>query len=388
MGKRLKPHELLRQARRYAPSGCIPVMLDSLPEVTSIDKPFLSLPLGQVKSTKGDFIVDDESVGLIMAQFNEMGHDLLIDYEHQTFKGGEAPAAGWGKLLAKADGIYVDPEWTERAKTYILNKEYRYHSPAILVRMSDRKAVALFAEALTNLPAVKDANPILNSLEQILNAERTMDELIERLIYFLNLPLTSTRADVVTELEKLLVQLREADGEEQANSALIQLAEATIAHAKALDEAQAGQEGTVALSEIATLVGLDKGADFATVKGNLMALKNPTGVVLREEFDALQAKLKGKDAQEMVALALKQGKVSPAMQEWALKEATDDPEAFKVFLSVQPEVVPLSDRPGYTPPADQRGTIPSDTQLQINSMLGIDDETFKQYGPKAETGEA
>ena len=384
MKKRFQPRELLR----LAPPGCFPVMLDSLPEIPSVDKPFLSLPLGLVKSTRGDFVVDDESISLIMAQFNEMGHDLLIDYEHQTFKEGEAPAAGWGKLLAQADGLYVDPVWTERAKAYLLSREYRYHSPVIIVRPSDRKAVALIAEALTNRPAMHDAKPILNSLEQILNTERTMDELIERLIYFLNLPLTSTRADVVTELEKLLVQLRETDGEEQANSDLIKLAEAIIAHGKALDEAQAGQEGTVALSEIATLVGLDKGADFATVKGNLMALKNPTGVVKREEFETLQNQLKAKDAQELVALALEKGKVSPGMQEWALKNATEDPEAFKVFLSVQPEVVPLSDRPGYNPPVDQRGTIPSETQLQINSMLGIDPETFKQYGPKAEEQEA
>ena len=59
------------------------------------------LPLGEVHSQKGDFIVDDESFDLIQRQFKERALDLVIDYEHQTLKDVQAPAAGWVKELTK-----------------------------------------------------------------------------------------------------------------------------------------------------------------------------------------------------------------------------------------------------------------------------------------------
>lgn len=53
-----------------------------------------SSPSGHVVSSKGEFDVDDESYKAMKAQIAKRGVDLVVDYEHQTLKGCEAPAAG------------------------------------------------------------------------------------------------------------------------------------------------------------------------------------------------------------------------------------------------------------------------------------------------------
>ncbi len=380
MPQRRRPTNLLKQLRRYAPAGTVPVLLDQLPPIGSIDSPFRILPFGEVHSTKGNFTVDQESARLTLAQFDEMGIDVVIDYDHQTFKGGAAPAAGWlTELSIEDDGIYGHAEWTPKGREYILNREYRYHSPVILLN-HDRRMIGLVAEALTNVPAMQNANPILNSIAQILNSETIMDELLERLVWFLNMPVTSTNVEIIAELEKLLSQLKEGDTQE--NSQAIKVVEAAIVHTKAVVEALSQQEGTVKLSEVASLIGLDQGADFSTVKGHILALKNPTGVVSREEFTAVMDQLRERDANDRVQEALSQGKITPAQEKWAKDLAMSDPKAFEVYLSQAMPVVPVKERPGYTPAAEPAGAVPDETQVQINSMLGIDAETFEKFGPR------
>ena len=63
------------------------------PEIISV------LPLGLVKSQKGDFVVDEESLEAMKAQIAKRGVDVVVDYEHQTLTGERAPAAGWVKDL-------------------------------------------------------------------------------------------------------------------------------------------------------------------------------------------------------------------------------------------------------------------------------------------------
>ena len=61
----------------------------------------LLAPWGDVESTNGSFVVDEESADLAKAAFADHATDTPIDYEHQTLGGsyaspnGQAPAAGW-----------------------------------------------------------------------------------------------------------------------------------------------------------------------------------------------------------------------------------------------------------------------------------------------------
>ena len=122
------------------------------------------LPLGMVHNQKQDFIVDDESCQMIIDNFKGRRLDLVIDYEHQTLKDVQAPAAGWIKELRKGtDAIMAKVEWTHKGKEYLQNKEYRYLSPVVMVRKVDHKAQALHSAALTNTPAIDGMFAIVNS---------------------------------------------------------------------------------------------------------------------------------------------------------------------------------------------------------------------------------
>ncbi|MEE9296417.1 MAG: phage protease [Phycisphaerae bacterium] len=144
-------------------------------------------PWGEVKSTQGSFIVDEESARLVVEAFEEHGADLPIDYEHQTLGGpyssptGQAPAAGWIKRLESepGEGIFAHVEWTAPALEQVAAKQYRYLSPVALVRKSDRKLVGLHSVALTNKPAIVGMDPIVNKDAPIGDVVRALRERLE-----------------------------------------------------------------------------------------------------------------------------------------------------------------------------------------------------------------
>lgn len=131
----------------------------------------LIAPWGVVRSTNGEFVVDEEGARLAVKAFEDHGTDLPIDYEHQTLGGsyaspnGQAPAAGWVKrIIARiGEGLFAHIEWTQSALKQLAEKEYRYLSPVALVRKSDRRLVGIHSAALTNKPAIVGMTPIINA---------------------------------------------------------------------------------------------------------------------------------------------------------------------------------------------------------------------------------
>ena len=112
--------------------------LKGAPEIVKL------LPLGHVSTKKGDFEVDEESFKAMKAQMQQHGVDIVIDYEHQTLKDIQAPAGGWIKELVLQDGaIAAKVEWTDTARQYLKNKEYRYLSPVVLVGKDNRATMLL-----------------------------------------------------------------------------------------------------------------------------------------------------------------------------------------------------------------------------------------------------
>lgn len=141
-------------------------VLSSSTELKEAPEYIRVLPNGEVSSEKGNFLVDAESFRLMKEHMQHRNIDIVIDYEHQTLKNVQAPAGGWIKdLVLKSDGVYAKVEWTERAKRYLKNGEYRYLSPVILVRGQDKRVTQLHSVALTNTPAINGMTPIINSLD-------------------------------------------------------------------------------------------------------------------------------------------------------------------------------------------------------------------------------
>lgn len=332
------------------------------PEIISV------LPLGHVKSAKGEFDVDGESFAAMKAQIAQRGVDLVVDYEHQTLTGEQAPAAGWVKELFLDDGqIKARVEWTDRAKAYLENREYRYLSPVITVRKADNKAMGLHSIALTNTPAIEHMEAIVNSLN-FEGGQNTMD--------------------FMKELAKLL-GLGEDATEEQVKEALKVCLEENKSLKESAAEAAKQQppenDKVVANKEVCELLGLKAGAATADVAAAIMALKggNIGGVNLVEQVKSLEAKLADRDAEEAVEMALKAGKITPAQREWAKGYALKNLEDFRGFVEKAPQVVPMGDVGGSEPLTLKRDEVDEATLL-VCKQLGISTEDVKQYGMKGE----
>lgn len=174
----------------------------------------LLTPWGEVESSNGSFIVDEESARLALQAFAQHGTDLPIDYEHQTLGGeyaspnGQAPAAGWVKQLVAEPGVglLVQIEWTEPARRQLAARQYRYLSPVAVIRKADRKLMAIHSAALTNKPAIVGMQPIVNRVAAELGS--SLDAL-SSLSTELNLPSEAAPDDVLLAARQQLVELKE-----------------------------------------------------------------------------------------------------------------------------------------------------------------------------------
>jgi phage I-like protein len=332
-----------------------PVVLSARVTPGEVPEYIQVLPFGEVRSEKGDFVVDEESVREILRDWEARQSEMVIDYEHQTLGGefssptGHAPAAGWVKALEDrgAKGLWARVEWTPRAAEYLRNKEYRYLSPVVLVRKSDRRAVRLHSFALTNTPAIDGMVPLVNKRD-FLKEGTGLEELLKQLRLKLSLPATATAEEIITAVDGLNARV-----------------------------ASAGQ--VVAAKEVLELLEVPENADINTVKGKILALKNPSGYVRVEEFNALKEKLQLRERDELVALAMSQGKIAPAQKEWAEQYALKDPEGFRAFLKQAPQVVPVGQDIAGGGGLNKGGAL-SEAETLVCKQLGISEETYRKYG--------
>lgn len=312
-------------------------------------------PLGEFRDTQGrPFRLAAEDVAAMMESAAQKVNNAVIDYEHQTLTGKEAPAAGWVRRLVDrgADGLWGVVEWTQRAKTYLANREYRYLSPVLLAQKKDAdgfwRPTVFHSAALTNTPQIDGMVPIVNKLE--LPNEKGEEEMLEKLIKALKLAEGATEEDVLKAVEALLAKCAEAETAALAN------------------------KGTVP-KEITEVLGLREGANVSEAKATILALKQPGNVVSMTEFQGLKKKLAEKDRDELVALAMKDGKITAAQKEWAEAYALADPEGFRVFVNKAPQVVPMDG----APKGGDRKDGADETQALVNKALGIDEETWKKH---------
>lgn len=251
------------------------------------------LPLGLVHSTKGDFLVDNESFQSIRCKFMERQLQIPIDYEHQTLKDMQAPAAGWIKdIMLKNDGIYGAVDWTDRAAEYLKNREYRYLSPVVLTQGKERRVVALHSAALTNTPAINAMTPISCSDKP-------------------------------------------SEGKDSVN--------------------QEGTEngGKDTLEALAELLQLDPSATMEDIYKAVAALLEGQEA-LKLKADACQFEVVRMKADDVVEGALKDGKVLPFQRDWAFQSAMNDLDGFTLWLKGAPQVVPMGEVCPETLPQMQR----------------------------------
>lgn len=283
----------------------------------------LILPRGMVRTEKGDFLVDDEAMSLMVKGFKERGIDMVVDYEHQTLTGLRAPAAGWIKeLIPGPDGLWARVEWTEPAARMIAAREYRYLSPVVLVRESDGRAVSVSSVALTNAPAIHGMRPMVNS-QSINNPleDKDMAQLREGLIQALGLGQDADDARIVDEVSGLVAGARAFESIREA------LAEALGIQ----EDASPDEVAALVVQAVRERPGQEAGGGGGQEKETALAAR----------VTELEAALRERDARDMVEKALKEGRLAPSLKDWGMELALKDPAAFQAFCEKQ---TPLTQR--------------------------------------------
>ncbi len=235
----------------------------------------------------GRITLTEETVREMVANFEarrDAGGDLVplvVDYQHQSLADDpeRAIAAGWVHELIDrgTGGLWAKVQWTERAALFIGNGEYRYISPEIAFDAVNKETgqpqgVTLLAVALTNRPFFEGMAPVV---------------------------LCAEAADHAVWVEP-------AAGAPETPSR----------NAAAFSE-----------NRLRTLLGLDEGADIPRALADLSAGAREAAE-LREHIVSMER-------DRSVTDAIAEGKLPPALGEWARGYAFGDPEGFRAFLAGQ-----------------------------------------------------
>lgn len=322
-------------------------------------------PRGALKGS-GPWRLDAESAQRLISSVAARINDVLVDYEHQSVlssqNGKPAPAAGW----IKPDSLVFDGEkgllatavvWTGAAKDYIANDQYRYISPVFIYDGNTGTVLDLLSVALTNTPAIDGMDAVTLAAASALLISSTqedspMDELLERLRYLLNLPLTSTATDIMAELDKLKAMIGGGD-DAVAATGLVAYLSAKDNHIAALALAQAEPDPT----QYAPIAAL---------------------TAVQEEVAALKAEKAERDIESLIGPALGDGRLLPAQEQWARDLGKSNIAALSQFLATAAPIAALSGMQtgGKAPAADQGVASLTTEELAVCKATGIDPEQF------------
>jgi phage I-like protein len=317
-------------------------------------------PWGDVKSTKGDFVVDDESATLIVAEFVKGKKPIPIDYEHTTLGGnyatpsGAAPAAGWiTGILAKAgQGIFAVVKWNDAARAMIQADEYRYLSPVLMVRKDDRKAVAVTSAALTNTPAIVDMVRV---------AAKDTDD-------------ASGSGDDKMDLKELRAALAVAGislADDADDGVVLTAAKMFV------DTAAKAKAESPPLMAIAAKLGLPSSSSLEIVQARIGDLQvNVPAAEYKTVTDRL-AKLEGiardREGQEVIAYAVETAKINPnhesSMTQYRIMAKTD-PIAFRRLVEAMPALYSVGRLMRYS-------ALDDDSSANEEKLLAKEVEVYK-----------
>lgn len=325
-----------------------PVQFADTPDAGAPPEELLLIRYGESQYTKGEtrgsFSFSEADADEILDDYAKRGKDIVFDYEHQTLKGGEAPASGWIRQLSKGEqGLMAKVEWTKKAENYLRNREYRYHSP-VLFFTKDRPS-RLHSVALTNHPAFH-GYPALVADDSNPKTETKMNEHLKAIAEVLGVTLLAL-----------------ADGKEDEKGT----AEAVLGKIKELIAAGKAQTEFLALHDC-------KSHDELTLK-----IK---GMVPAAEKQQLEEKLAGIEAEKAVAKAFSDGKLIEAQREWAVALAKKDLKAFNDYAEKAPVIAPgpaATVPTGDAPKADDKQPkVFTDEEKAIFKALSLTDEQIKK----------
>ena len=298
--------------------------------------------------------------------------DILVDYEHQSRNSQEngkpAPAAGWIKEVeARPDGLYGRVEWTATAANAIKAKEYRYISP-VYFHTKTGEVLALQTVALTNVP---NLDLIEISAHSIFSAAQTTEVSMKRLLAALGLAEGGSEDDVLVAINSLLTSstaIAVAAGlTKDAKSEAI----ATAVHTAFADRKKiaiaAGKKEDASVDDIVSVLS---SAHTATTPDPTKFVPIEQVAAMQVDLAALKEKDANKDAEAAVGDAIRDGKLAPALKDWALSMHKADPKKFEEFLGKAP-VLTAAQRAQATAPKTGAAATLDDADVAIMRQLNL-----------------
>lgn len=294
------------------------------------------LPMGRLvgRDGRGPYIVRDiqHARQIVAASHAYVGTgDIPIDYDHQlvqTAKTGiAAPAAGWiTRLHARPDGIWGDVQWTERAADHLSHREYRHVSPVVFYDPKSGAVARIHSASLTNTPNLE-----LQAVASQQDQTTMNDETAARIRALLNLDDAADDATVLQAIANLV-------------GMVVRLAGAGAPDA-----------------------GTDAAACSATTA------PHPQVAMMAQRLATSERALHSTSVDTIVGGAMRQGKVTPAMKDWAVACCNADPGNFQALMSVMPVIVaPGALLPNTPPPQDGEERITLRQQIHRNLGLPAD----------------
>lgn len=338
-----------------------------------VSRRMLLAPFGEFngRDGRGPYVLEDRSHAeqvIAATKAFKKGADFLVNYDHQSEfaavqgVGGKAPAAGWIKLdtLAVDDaGIYGEVDWTPAAEASLQAREYRYHSPHFRVDPRTRRLTRLVNAGLTNspnldLPALASQEPGITPADP---ANPTQGNDMSKPVLAAALSSTALAALQLT-----------ADAADETVLA-------------AIDTALAGKaKDQQVLASIRTKFKL---ADDAGEQAVLAAVESGAGNPDPAKYvpvDALKgvtdelAQIREEKVLHSVDQAVEQGKLAPALKDWAIDLGKKDLAALQSYLGTAPAFDGAASLKGE-PPATEKGKLNAEEQA-ICAQLGLSETDF------------
>ncbi|NXZ85141.1 phage protease [Haemophilus influenzae] len=315
------------------------------------------LPYGKFRATDGRptdveaWYVTDTNGADVVALANNQRNPLPIDYEHQIIhslkNGKEAPSAGWMEYFYfTPQGIFADVRWTDKAADYIKNGEYRYIS-AVFAYDTDGYVRKIFHAALTNTPALDGMEEAMVAASvNLLQEDNPMDKkLLAALCALFALKADASEADITEKVTALSA----AKGDSSVDVLDV--------YAKLAEKEQS-------VAALSTQVGNPDPAKFVPVE---------QVAALQADFNALKTSVEADKKAELITAALSQGKLAPALKDWAQSLSV---EALSAYLEKAPAMAALSGEPQAKGDPEQKVAALSAAESAAAKALGLSEKDY------------
>lgn len=273
----------------------------------------------QGRDGRGPYVADLKAV-VQRTWKHHKGTDIVVDYEHQTHhaakNGAPALAAGWVKdLEVRSDGVWGRVEWTAAARSRIAGREYRYTSPALTHSQSKPHQVGI----ILNVGLVNQPNLELVALNSATLPGAPAMSLKDKIAAALDLDMDAADDEVVSTL-----------------------------HARLDGAGQPDPRFWVPRDQVERMI---------------------------RDSQAHQVTAHAAGTDRLVSDAIKDGKLPPALKDWAMALCSADPASFTNFVSNAPQIITPGADPRFAravPDADAVSThAASPEESTVTGQLGI-----------------